>query len=160
MKSLIVFAARDLIFVIALLSGLVVLRATKKQRQLLLISAGLAIIVGFMLMLVAGTVYYHARPFIVYNIAPLVTHANDNGFPSEHAFISMLMAFWIAQISWLWGLGLFGLALAVGIGRVAAYVHWPIDIVGGTVIAAMAVIIAHFGATYIIKQVEKTRGLV
>jgi undecaprenyl-diphosphatase len=158
MKSLIIFAARDLVFVIALLSGLVFLRATAKQKQLLLVSAGLALLIGFALVLIAGAIHYHARPFVLYNIAPLVAHGNDNGFPSEHTFIAMLMAFLIAQVSWRWGLGLFGLALAVGIGRVAALVHWPIDIVGGTIIAALAVAGAHFAAAYILKLIAKPKS--
>lgn len=157
MKSLIVFAARDLIFVIALLGGLVFFRATAEQKKRLLISAGIALVIGFAMVLIAGAVYYHERPFITYNIMPLVAHGNDNGFPSDHTFFSMLMAFLVAQVSWRWGLGLFGLALAVGIGRIAAYVHWPIDIVGSTIIAALAVLGAYFATTYVLEHMAKRK---
>lgn len=137
--SLIIFAAKYLIFVIALICALIFALAKRDQQKQLLVSGLIAVVVGFALVWLAGHIYYHPRPFVAYGIKPLVPHANDNGFPSDHTFVSALMAFWIAQISRRWGAVLFILALAVGAGRIAAHVHWPEDIAGGVGIAALAV---------------------
>ena len=32
----------------------------------------------------AGALYAHPRPFVVFHAAPLVAHAADNAFPSDH----------------------------------------------------------------------------
>lgn len=155
MDSLIIFAAKYLVFVIALIAAFVFARATPEQRRFFMASGLVSTVVGFIMVLLAGHLYFHQRPFAVYHIPPLVSHPDDNGFPSEHTFISMLMAFVVAQISWRWGLGLFVLALAVGWGRVAAQVHWPIDIVGGTVIAALAALAGYYAAKPLLKLLAK-----
>ncbi len=32
-----------------------------------------------------GLLYAHQRPFVVHHVLPLVAHAADNGFPSDHS---------------------------------------------------------------------------
>lgn len=155
MDLLIIFAAKYLVFIIALIAAFVFARATQEQRRFFIASGLVATVVGFLLVLLAGHLYFHHRPFAVYHITPLVSHPDDNGFPSEHTFISMLMAFVVAQIAWRWGLGMFVLALAVGWGRIAAQVHWPIDIVGGTVIAALAAVVGYYAAKPLLKMLTK-----
>ena len=77
--------------------------------------------------------YYHARPFIVYGIAPLISESGSS-FPSGHAawFFALAMTVWYANRKW--GIWYFALATLMGIARIYAGVHWPYDIMGGAVI--------------------------
>lgn len=78
----------------------------------------------------AGHFYLNPRPFVTENITPLVPHAADNGFPSDHTLLIVAVAavlwFFSRRAALLFGL----LALFVGISRVYVGVHHPVDILG------------------------------
>lgn len=154
MNALITVFAAYAIFLIAALSVVVFLRASREQRRFLALCAPIALVIGFALEQAAGMAYSHPRPFVVYHIAPIVPHSNDNSFPSEHTFLSVLMAGLIMLVSRRWGLVLLALAVGVGWARVAAHVHWPVDILGGALIAAIAVVLANEITRRILKRVE------
>ena len=87
---------------------------------------------------VGGHLYFHARPFIVTGIAPLFAHAADNSFPSDHTLLTAAIAsgLWgiskrISLVAWL-------IAVLVGVARVIAGIHWPIDIIGSIAMALIA----------------------
>lgn len=78
------------------------------------------------------------RPFQILGVEPGAAYLPNPGFPSDHAILafSILFAVWFETRAKRWTLVL---ALFVGllcIGRVAALVHTPLDILGG-LIAAM-----------------------
>ncbi|GAC1370324.1 MAG: hypothetical protein NVSMB39_3090 [Candidatus Saccharimonadales bacterium] len=81
------------------------------------------------------------RPFVTDGLAPLIPHAADNGFPSDHTLITSMLAFAVFFKNRLWGSVMLLVALAVGVSRVAAHVHHPLDIAGSFVISAIAVAI-------------------
>lgn len=159
MNDIITLTATYLVYIIAVLAVFVWLRVPREQKELLLVSAVLAIVIGIIMVKIAGMLYYHPRPFVAWHIMPLIAHGNNNGFPSDHTFASALMAFVIAQVSWRWGAALFTMALAVGWARVAAFVHWPIDIVGGVAVAALAVWLANIITRRIILKYRAMHGL-
>jgi undecaprenyl-diphosphatase len=77
--------------------------------------------------------YYHARPFVYYGISPLISESGSS-FPSAHAawFFALAMTVWYANRKWGWWY--FFLATLMGIARIYAGVHWPLDIIVGAVI--------------------------
>src|SRR4051812_29711227 len=60
------------------------------------------------------------RPFVSSHIVPLIPHAADNGFPSDHTLIAALFAFVVFSKNRPWGSLMLLVALAVGASRVSA----------------------------------------
>ena len=98
----------------------------------------LAGIVALILSKVAGRLYFHHRPFVIQNIKPLITHGDDNGFPSDHTLLATTLATAVYFYHRRVGVALFGLAVIVGISRILAHVHWTIDIIGGLILGTLA----------------------
>ena len=87
--------------------------------------------------------YMDPRPFVTSGIPPLIPHAADNGFPSDH----MLLASSIASVLYIFnkkrGIVLFIVALTIGFARVFAGVHHIKDILGSLLIAIFVTIIVY-----------------
>jgi undecaprenyl-diphosphatase len=140
MQTIIALTAQYLYLVVMLIALTVFLLldgADKKKSLILAIAAG---IVAYLLVKISAHFIYSPRPFVVDNIKPLFTHAPDNGFPSDHTLISAIAAFIVFMFNKKVGLLLVFLALAVGISRVLAGVHHPIDIIGSFIIAGFSVL--------------------
>jgi undecaprenyl-diphosphatase len=103
----------------------------------LLLGGALALILST----IASHLYYDTRPFVTEHIAPIIAHAADNGFPSDHTLLTAFIGFTVLLYSRVVGSVLLLIALLIGIARVAAHIHHPIDIVGSFVIAALSVAI-------------------
>ena len=129
------FAAEYLIYA-ALLVALAVWLRPRGLR------AGVAAVGGALVGLgagaVAGAVWDRPRPFVAGQYAPLFAHANDASFPSDHLIVlgALAGAFWLAWRAA--ALVTTALAVAVGVGRVIAGVHYAGDVVGGFLIGALA----------------------
>lgn len=138
MHSIIVFCAKYLFVFVILVFCWAWLRANRSYKIHMASAIVAAGIVAVILDKLGGKLYYDPRPFVTHHVTPLVAHAADNGFPSEHTVftftVAMVLYFYRPKMSYL----AFGLALLVGIGRVAAHVHSPIDIIGGIVMGIAA----------------------
>src|SRR5680860_319105 len=77
------------------------------------------------------------RPFEIAGQAAGATFLNNAGFPSDHVLFASFLtsAVWFTTkqkiITWV----LILLVVTVGVGRVLALVHTPIDVIGGIFIA-------------------------
>lgn len=132
LDKIMVFGAADLIYIVIFIILILAFFNKFKSRKsllLLIISFGIA----FILMKITEHFYYHPRPFIAFNIRPLITHAPDTSFPSGHTtLISVIFfSFWYYQ-SRLWPYFLISL-LWIGLARIFVGVHFPFDILGGIV---------------------------
>ena len=141
MHWLITFIGRYFIFVSLAVAVVFWLRLPTKNK----ISLGWRVIVGGalaeVLAVIAGDLYYDTRPFVTAHIVPLIAHARDNGFPSDHALVASFLGFVVLLYSRTVGLGLLLIAVLIGWARVAAHIHHPIDIIGSFVLAAVSVAI-------------------
>jgi undecaprenyl-diphosphatase len=154
MDSLIIFCAKYLFLAAILILGLLWLKAGKLKKIEITIAAITAGIIAYGLMKFAGGLYYDTRPFVAQHIKPLVSHGADNGFPSEHTVFTMTLSSVIYYYNKRLGVVAFVVTLIVGISRILAHVHSPIDIAGGVAIGAAA------GAAgyWIAKEVCKKRS--
>ncbi len=86
----------------------------------------------------ANHLYFDPRPFVALHFTPLVPHAPDNGFPSDHT----LLVSAVAMIGTLWnrrlGMALWILAILVAIGRVYVGLHHVLDVIASMVFAVIA----------------------
>ncbi len=91
--------------------------------------------------------YEHPRPFAALaDVKLLVPHAVDNSFPSSHAALFFAIGFALSVYNRRWGtIYLLG-AVLISAARVAAGLHWPIDILGGFILAGLVVLFVRFGA--------------
>ena len=150
MDEVIGFLASKLHVVIVVIAIITFLLSTKKQRMALALTAMTALPLSYLLGKLASFFYYTERPFSELGIAPLVPHIADNGFPSEHTLYAMVIAAVVFSVRKNWGLLLIALAILVGVGRVLAYVHNPIDIVGSVFIASIAV----FSSVFVLHRIN------
>jgi undecaprenyl-diphosphatase len=96
-------------------------------------------VLALVLSFIASRLFYDTRPFVTHHLTPIIPHAADNGFPSDHAMFTSFLAFTMVLYSKRTAIVLFIIALLVSWARVAAHIHNPIDIVGSFVIAAISV---------------------
>lgn len=86
--------------------------------------------------------YYRPRPFLVFNFAPLIAEAEKTAFPSGHAAFYFALALTVFLINRKWGWYFIAAASLMGLSRVFIGVHWPLDIIGGALVAGISVYIA------------------
>jgi undecaprenyl-diphosphatase len=145
-QLLIIFTAQYLYLVVLLIAGVVFLLLDNVDKKKSLILAVVAGVVAFLLVKVSAHFISSPRPFVVDGIKPLLIHAPDNGFPSDHTLVSAVAAFIVFMFNKKVGLLLAFFALTVGISRVLAGIHHPIDILGSFVIAGVSVLIGYIAA--------------
>src|SRR3954447_25756008 len=104
------------------------------------LSAGLALGVAHFLAAAVG----RNRPFIDHPHAHLLmAHANDPGFPSDHATGAFAIAFALVLRDRRIGIPALALALLLSVGRVALGVHYPSDVFAGAVLGLAAALIGY-----------------
>lgn len=138
-KTIFIKFIADYLFAILVLIGGALLLRYKAQRGNNIVRGVLAGICGVIVDKASGLVYFHERPFEVLGKAPLAVNPSNNAFPSDHALLVFTAAFvvWAATKNWRLGVSLMIGGIIVGWGRVLALVHWPVDIVGSFVMAAV-----------------------
>lgn len=136
--SLIRLLADGALVLIVVLAGVLVLRETGLGPRLwrkmpLVVMAGLtSLFVGKLLSLLYQPAV--ARPFIELGVEPGAAYIDNPGFPSDHMLLAtavVLAAIVLAPRRRVWWWILIALTVLMGAARVAAYVHTPLDVVGG-----------------------------
>jgi undecaprenyl-diphosphatase len=155
MKFLIIFCATYLpVFV---LLGLVIawLRAGKEAKKQLLVTAIFAGIIALVVSRIAGKLYFDPRPFVTEHTTPLIPHGADNGFPSDHALLAMTLTAVTYFFSKKIALGMFALTALIGIARVLAKVHSPIDIAGGWLFGIVGAVLGFYLMRYLFQKYRR-----
>ncbi len=131
--------ANQLILLVPGVMAAVWLWGGQAQRSLMLKAlASVAVALG--LSYLCGALWPHPRPFVIGLGHVFFAHKPTSSFPSNHTIIIAAFAFaLILDRRWAgWGwLALAG-ALLVGTSRVYLGVHFPLDIVGGLLLAPLA----------------------
>lgn len=142
MNLFITFLANYLYLFIVASTLCILLLANKNDRRKLICLAAIALPIAFIIGKTLNHFIFNPRPFVVEKVQPLISHAANNGFPSDHTLFSMVIAGIIFVYYRRLGILLIFLAFFVGLGRILAKVHHPVDIIASTVIAAIAVYLA------------------
>ncbi len=137
---LIRLAADGAMIPIVLISAYALVYKVPKGKRLksysMILVAGLT---AYLLAKLIGYIYQpeSLRPFELVGQAAGATFLNNAGFPSDHVLLATVLtcAVWFMTkqkvITWI----LIALVVIVGVGRVLALVHTPIDVIGGVLIA-------------------------
>ena len=84
--------------------------------------------------LLLSYMYYNPRPFVALDFVPLVSHAADNGFPSEHAIFTAMIASILFIFNKKIGVGLFIISIFISIARVYLGLHHSVDVIVGSLL--------------------------
>lgn len=144
MENLIIFGAEKLIFLSPLLVVWVWYRSTPEVRRQIFILAGLSLPLTYISAVLARTLWFNPRPFVIQGFEPLIPHIADNGFPSDHMLLASALAVLISFFNKQWSVALWVIALLVGLSRVGAGVHHVTDILGSILIAGAIGWLTHF----------------
>ncbi len=99
-------------------------------------------LVGWLLVEFFKAAFSHPRPFIVFSeISPLFIHGGTDSFPSGHATFFASLATSIFLYHKKAGYILFACALLVGLARIIAGVHFPLDIIAGYILGIVMAIL-------------------
>lgn len=152
MNILTIFGAKYLYFASILIAGYYFFKQPKATKKRIIILGIISLPIAYVVAKIAGYFYYDTRPFVALNFTPLIPHADDNGFPSDHTLLLSAIASIIYPFSREVSILLWVVALIVGFSRVFAGVHNSIDILGSVAI----VIIVSAGVNRLLKK----RGMV
>jgi undecaprenyl-diphosphatase len=130
-----IFAAKYLIFILAALALYWFVRMSREDQVKMLRFGTISLPLTYALGFIASLLYYDPRPFISGNITPLIAHAANNGFPSDHALASFAIAAVFFAFSRPQARMLFILATIVAFARVFVGVHHYLDIEASLILA-------------------------
>lgn len=137
MEPLIIFGGKYLFFLAPLVALWVFYKTPREAKKNLAVFGMIVLILSYLVSVIAGMLYSHPQPFALENITPLIAHEVDNSFPSHHTLLVAAIASVIYLYNRRVGSLLFLLALLVGMSRVLAGIHHPIDVVASILIAAL-----------------------
>lgn len=110
-----------------------------KRRNSLLLATE-ASIIGLVLNLIIGLVYFHPRPSMLKLGTILISHSPETSFPSDYATLLFSAAFYLLVFErWTFlGLVLLFVSFMTALGRVYSGIHLPFDMLGSTAVSALA----------------------
>lgn len=142
MEDIIRFIADDILLIIMALGSVLLLRAVPVKRWIrdysYVAMAGLtALLIGKLMSLLYQPAV--ARPFLELGQTPGAEYIDNPGFPSDHALLAtaIVVAVYALTPYRKTAYVMAGLVLIMGIGRVLALVHTPLDIAGGITAALL-----------------------
>lgn len=140
---IIIFCAKYLLYICALALGAYWLLTPRAHKTELALVAIAALPLAYATARVAGLFMSHPQPFSVYGYEPLVPHAVDNSFPSDHSAAAGAIAGIASLYSRPLGILLWILAVATAAGRVLAGLHYPVDAIVGLVLGGLCAAAAY-----------------
>jgi len=144
LELLIIFSAKYLLFVSAVIAIIYFLKQSRQRQKEILVFALILFPLSYIIAKILGHFFYDPRPFAIENFMPLIPHAADNGFPSDHTLLGAAIAFAVFRFNKKLGLFLLVLAILVGLARILAGVHHAADIAGSILIVTLISLSTNF----------------
>ena len=139
MDTPMIICAQYLYMLVLFLAGMYFFLPERSKQKQMTIAALIALPSALILGKIAGQFYFDPRPFVIGHFTPLILHAADNGFPSDHALLCFTVSFLVLSFNRRLGGLLLVLSMIVGLARVSVGMHHVIDIMGSAGIGMMAV---------------------
>lgn len=144
MDVIIKIIADWLVVLVVLIGGYVLLfRLPNKQRYQTYLRVLMAGLTAYVVAKIIGLLYQpvELRPFELLGVDPGASFLNNPGFPSDHALFVMAitLAVWFGAKRRKLAIVCLILTILVGVGRILALVHTPLDVIGGFIIAWVGV---------------------
>ncbi|MFA5413088.1 MAG: phosphatase PAP2 family protein [Patescibacteria group bacterium] len=136
-----IFCAEYLIFAMAfvIIAWTIFNKNNRRADTVIILEIILAAFFSYLTKIVINLIYFRPRPFFVHDVNLLIGKISDGSFPSAHTFLSFAMAFGIYLYNKKLGIVLLISAALVSVSRIYVGVHYPTDILGGIVLAGLAV---------------------
>lgn len=154
LSDITIFAAKYLIYIdgVIAVAALAFLLYRRPLEPVLrwAVAIVIALVLGFIVAQIAAHVYSDPRPFTQDHVKPLIPHAADNGFPSDHALLAAAIVAAVLLVNPLWSIPFVVLGFLVDWARVGAGIHHVADVVGSSVIIALTTLIGYVLAPIIV----------
>jgi undecaprenyl-diphosphatase len=110
------------------------------NKKSILIEATEASLVGLFLNQLIGFLYFHPRPYMVGLCIPLIPHAPETSFPSDHGTLLFTASVYLigSRGCRIQGLALFLVAFIAAWARVYCGIHFPFDMVGSLAVGTLS----------------------
>ena len=132
---------------IAITIVLILKKYTRKNGIIMLVSLTISAIIGNGII---KNIVRRQRPFIELDLTPFIPPPEGFSFPSGHSLISFVGATCIFCINKKWGVIGYILAFFIALSRVVLMVHYPSDIITGSILGIIIALII----TYLLKKLE------
>lgn len=140
MNNIIIFLAKYLFLASLIIGGIFFFKLQSSKKIKFFIICIISGLFSLAILKISSIFIIDPRPFVVNHVMPLIPHTPDNGFPSDHTLLTMWLAFIVFLYNKRTGFILILISLLVGVSRVMALIHHPIDILGGIIIAVTSVL--------------------
>ncbi len=132
LDAFMIFSAQFIILAAPLALLILWFRKERKFTAFVMLDIAISLLVS----IIIGHLYYIPRPFVMNLTTPLIHHAPDSSFPSEHTVImlSLALPFFFFR-RYRWGTILLLLSILVGFARIYCGVHYPFDILGSFLVS-------------------------
>lgn len=144
MDQIIIFAAKYLFVIAPLAMATCFFALSRHEKIKFIIFSFLSLSLSLSLAKLLNRFIFTPRPFVVEHTTPLVPHTPDNGFPSDHTLLVATIALIIFVYNRKLGTVIGILAVIIGVARILAKVHSPIDVLGSILIAVIVTYLSKF----------------
>src|SRR4051812_3411940 len=115
---LFIFGAKYLVALSVIIPAVFLFFSSRTVVKNVLVLAVVSVAFAFIAGKIVGLFYYDPLPFVVGHFTPLIEHAADNGFPSDHMLLASVLAMVALRFNTMLGIGLGIIAVCVGISRI------------------------------------------
>jgi undecaprenyl-diphosphatase len=155
--SLTIFVATYLVFIEGALAALLLAFILYPRPRSIwvrwAIATGVALVVAFLLAQVGAALYNDPRPFVTDHFHPLIDHAPDNGFPSDHALLAAAIVVAVALARFEASVIFVPFTALVDWARVGSGIHHVQDVVGSSLIVMIGGVVGYFAAPLLTRWV-------
>lgn len=133
-----------------------------EQIRKLMLEAVVCSIVGLSISMLLGALWQHPRPFMIGLGTNFLAHSPDSSFPSDHLTLQWSVAFSFLLHPQLrkTGVILSLLGLPMAWARIYLGVHFPLDMAGAAMVAAVSAGLCFGGARWFIGPLFKSASFI
>jgi undecaprenyl-diphosphatase len=133
--DIIIFCAKYLYVLAVIITLVYFFKLSSSSRKAFSLLAVVSLIFIYGIAKISSLLYFDPRPFVIGHFMPLIPHAADNGYPSDHILLTSAIASIVFLFNKKISAVLWIISIIIGWARVAAGIHHPIDIIGAIIIS-------------------------